>query len=133
MSTTLIDLVELRARGFAALVDALGWVNAVRFIQQYEPSRQNYTAQRDQVLPDSDAAEMLRRMKTMTSGEWPGCTWRIAVTPPTTSCGFGVPLLDFRSPRDTLADWSAKQTAEQLAAYRAKTNQMSIDGLVAFG
>ena len=49
-----------------------------------------------------------------------------------TSCGFGVPLLDFRAPRDTLADWSAKQTADQLAAYRAKKNQTSIDGLRAF-
>jgi len=33
MSEKLLEPVELRARGFEALVNALGWVNAVRFIQ----------------------------------------------------------------------------------------------------
>ena len=42
----------------------MGWVNAVRFIQQYEPGRQNYTAERDAILPGWDAAEMVRRMRT---------------------------------------------------------------------
>jgi hypothetical protein len=65
MSGTLIEPVELRSRGFEALVRELGWVNAVRFIQQYEPSRKNYTAERDAILPDWDAAEMARRMKTI--------------------------------------------------------------------
>lgn len=65
MSGTLIEPVELRSRGFEALVRALGWVNAVRFIQQYESSRQDYTAERDAILPDWDAAEMARRMKAM--------------------------------------------------------------------
>jgi hypothetical protein len=66
---TLIEPVELRTRGFAVLAGALGWVNAVRFIQQYEPSHQNYTIERDHILPDWDAAEMVRRMKTMVSGQ----------------------------------------------------------------
>jgi hypothetical protein len=66
-ATLLIDPVELRARGFAVLAASLGWVNAVRFIQQYEPSAQDYTAQRDQILPDWDAAEIVRRMKTLAS------------------------------------------------------------------
>ncbi len=30
---------RLRRQGFEALVKALGWVNAVRFLQQYETSR----------------------------------------------------------------------------------------------
>jgi len=67
MSATLIEPVELRSRGFDALVRALGWVNAVRFIQQYEPSKQDYTVQRDEILPDWDAAEMVRRMNAMRS------------------------------------------------------------------
>jgi hypothetical protein len=65
--TVLLEPVELRARGFEALVKALGWVNAVRFIQQYESSQLNYTAERDQILPDWDAAEMVRRMEMATS------------------------------------------------------------------
>ncbi len=63
MSTTLRKPVELRARGFDALVRSLGWVNAVRFIQQYESSGHDYTAEREQILPDWDAAELVRRMK----------------------------------------------------------------------
>ena len=64
MSTALIEPVELRVRGFEVLASSLGWVNAVRFIQQYEPSRHNYTAERDHLLPDWDAAELVRRMHT---------------------------------------------------------------------
>lgn len=61
--TTIMNPVELRARGFDALVAALGWVNAVRFIQQYEPSRLNYTAERDAILPSWDAMEMVKRLR----------------------------------------------------------------------
>jgi hypothetical protein len=53
--------VELRQRGFDALVAALGWVNAVRFIQQYEVSHCDYTKERHQILPDWDS-EMLVRL-----------------------------------------------------------------------
>jgi hypothetical protein len=62
MSTTLIEPADLRARGFEVLAQSLGWVNAVRFIQQYERSRMNYTTERDHVLPDWDAEELVRRM-----------------------------------------------------------------------
>lgn len=62
MSMELLQPLELRARGFEALARSLGWVNAVRFIQQYEPSSQNYTNERDQILPAWDAAELVRRM-----------------------------------------------------------------------
>lgn len=54
---------ELRARGFKALVDALGWVNAVRFLRQYEPGVGNYTAERDTILPDWDAATLVRKAR----------------------------------------------------------------------
>lgn len=53
---------ELRRRGFAALVDSLGWVNAVRFIQQYETGQGDYTRERDQLIPaDWDAATIVRK------------------------------------------------------------------------
>ncbi|HEY8668300.1 MAG TPA: hypothetical protein VIL86_16745 [Tepidisphaeraceae bacterium] len=67
MSTVLIDPGELRTRGFEILVHELGWVNAVRFIQQYEPSRLNYTAEREHLLPDWDAAELVRQMSKLTA------------------------------------------------------------------
>ena len=52
---------ELRARGFKALVDALGWPNAVRFLRQFEPGVGNYTDERDQILPDWDAQALARK------------------------------------------------------------------------
>lgn len=39
---------------------SLGWVNAVRFLQQYEVSRHDYTKERDQMLPDWDAETLVR-------------------------------------------------------------------------
>jgi hypothetical protein len=63
MSTILLEPVELRSRGFDALVDALGWVNAVRFIHQFERSRFDYTTERDTTLPDWDVSELVGRAK----------------------------------------------------------------------
>jgi hypothetical protein len=65
MTALITDPVELRQRGFKTLVAALGWVNAVRFIQQYEAGRDNYTHDRDQFLPDWDAATMLKKSKEL--------------------------------------------------------------------
>ena len=56
----------------------------------------------------------------------------IEVTRVSTSCGYSVPLFDFRAPRKTLDEWTAQQSPEKLAAYRAAKNQRSIDGLPAF-
>jgi hypothetical protein len=55
MSAVIVDLVELRRRGFEVLVQALGWVNAVRFLRQYEVGQGDYTHDRDTFLPDGDA------------------------------------------------------------------------------
>ena len=54
---------ELRARGFRALVESLGWVNAVRFLHQYETGTGNYTNERDAILPDWDAAALVENAK----------------------------------------------------------------------
>jgi len=48
-----------------------------------------------------------------------------------TSCGFGVPLMEFVCQRDTLARWAEKQGEEGLAEYRKRKNAVSIDGLSA--
>jgi len=51
---------ELRHKAFAVLVKDLGWVDAVRFIQQYERGQGDYSHDRDQMLPDWDAETLVR-------------------------------------------------------------------------
>lgn len=60
MTPIITNPVELRQRGFEALVASLGWANAVRFLQQYETSRRDYTNERDQSLPNWDAETLVR-------------------------------------------------------------------------
>lgn len=48
------------------------------------------------------------------------------------SCGYGVPLYDFREHRTMLDRWATKQGPAKLNAYRASKNHTSIDGLPAF-
>ncbi|TAJ92217.1 MAG: pyridoxamine 5'-phosphate oxidase family protein [Gammaproteobacteria bacterium] len=45
------------------------------------------------------------------------------------SCGYGVPLLDFRAERDNLDRWTRAKDPEVLARYQADHNTTSIDGL----
>jgi len=61
----MLDPPELRRRGFESLVASLGWVNAVRFIQQYESNTLDYTREREQILPDWDAETMLREANAL--------------------------------------------------------------------
>jgi hypothetical protein len=63
MTPIITSPVELRQRGFEALVASLGWVNAVRFLQQYEINRHDYTNERDQILPNWDAETLVRLAK----------------------------------------------------------------------
>ncbi|PSB09421.1 pyridoxamine 5'-phosphate oxidase [Pleurocapsa sp. CCALA 161] len=46
-----------------------------------------------------------------------------------TSCGYSVPLYDYIDDRDVLDKWTEKKSPEELAVYRQKKNQLSIDGL----
>lgn len=50
-----------------------------------------------------------------------------------TSCGFGVPLMDFVAQRDLLTEWARKKGPEGIAAYQQSKNARSIDGLSAPG
>lgn len=54
---------------------------------------------------------------------------RVTVTRIADSCGYAVPLLDFVAHRDVLDKWAENKDPEGLAAYRAKKNRISIDGL----
>ncbi|MBK6777263.1 MAG: pyridoxamine 5'-phosphate oxidase family protein [Flavobacteriales bacterium] len=46
-----------------------------------------------------------------------------------TSCGFGVPLLEFKEHRPQLREWAERKGPEGVVAYRAEKNRVSIDGL----
>jgi hypothetical protein len=45
-----------------------------------------------------------------------------------TSCGYGVPLFNYKKDRPTLRRWAAKKGEAGVAAYRAERNVRSIDG-----
>lgn len=55
----------------------------------------------------------------------------IAISQVQTSCGYSVPLMEFQSARPTLRQWAGRRSDDELAAYRAETNAVSIDGLPA--
>lgn len=46
-----------------------------------------------------------------------------------TTCGFAVPLYEYKGQRTLLSDWSCKMGEERLNEYRRERNQQSIDGL----
>ncbi len=46
-----------------------------------------------------------------------------------TSCGFGVPIYEFKEERKTLIDWAAKKGQSGIEQYQQKNNLESIDGL----
>lgn len=45
-----------------------------------------------------------------------------------TSCGMGVPFLDFKSGRDQLEKWADKKGAQGIQEYWEEKNQISLDG-----
>jgi Pyridoxamine 5'-phosphate oxidase len=46
-----------------------------------------------------------------------------------TSCGFGVPLYEYRGQRQILVDWAQKKGEEGVREYQKQKNVVSIDGL----
>ncbi|QGQ19933.1 pyridoxamine 5'-phosphate oxidase family protein [Cellulomonas sp. JZ18] len=48
------------------------------------------------------------------------------------SCGYGVPLMDYRGERDLLPSFMDRKGADGQAEYRRRKNRTSIDGLPAF-
>jgi hypothetical protein len=72
METLITNQSELRHRGFQALTEALGWVNAVRFLRQYDPGSGNYTEERRTLLPEWDAATLVRETRKLQEPRKPG-------------------------------------------------------------
>ena len=56
----------------------------------------------------------------------------VDVTRISTSCGFGVPVMDLVGSRDNLDDWARRKGDEGLVEYRETRNATSIDGLAGF-
>jgi hypothetical protein len=53
----------------------------------------------------------------------------VAVDRVSTSCGYGVPLMNFVAPREQLVESARRKGESKMAAYRARKNDESIDGL----
>ena len=64
--------------------------------------------------------------------EPPRAIIRVDVNRISDSCGFGVPLMDFKAERNSFANWAAGKTTADLANYRRTKNAISIDGLSAW-
>ena len=45
------------------------------------------------------------------------------------SCGYGVPLYEYKGERTALVNWCESKTDEELLAYRIEKNETSLDGL----
>ncbi len=45
-----------------------------------------------------------------------------------TSCGFGVPLMEFQAERNTLKSWTEKKGEEGIKSYWKEKNTLSLDG-----
>jgi hypothetical protein len=72
VDTLITNQSELRNRGFQALTEALGWVNAVRFLRQYDPGSGNYMEERRTLLPDWDASTLVREARKLREPRKPG-------------------------------------------------------------
>lgn len=47
------------------------------------------------------------------------------------SCGFGVPLMEYAGDRTLMREWADRRSDEQIAEYQNRRNAVSIDGLPA--
>lgn len=56
---------------------------------------------------------------------------RVQVDRISSSCGFGVPEFAHQRDRDTLSTWAAEKGPDGVAAYWARKNVLSVDGLPA--
>jgi len=62
MTTTYLTLSEIRSIGFEALLRELGPAGTIRFIQQYETGRGDYTRERHKWLPKKSVREIGRQI-----------------------------------------------------------------------
>lgn len=80
------------------------------------------------ILPDDEDWAELRGLF---AADIPGVRqiFRVLVTRVQTSCGYGVPLMNFVDQRGGLLNWAAKKGNIDIAKYHKDKNSQSIDGL----
>jgi hypothetical protein len=87
---------------------------------------------RGEVLPigEPEGDALLRHF-----GSYPGArsVIRVRLDRVSTSCGYGVPLLQFEGERDQLHKFAERRGPDGLVEYRAENNAASIDGLPGSG
>ena len=83
------------------------------------------------VLPGHPEWEMLSQHFVLK--DYPGARQIIVadITRVQTSCGFGVPLFEYRGERDQFYKWAEKKGPEGIQAYIQENNRTSLDGLPA--
>ena len=64
--------VELQRKGWKALVDALGYVDAIRFIRQFDSGSGDYTKERHQWLDKLNMDEIIADIKQHQQNETEG-------------------------------------------------------------
>ena len=61
--------IELHRKGFKALVDALGYVDAVKFIRQFDQGSGNYTEERHKWLDKLTMDDIVADIQTYQNNE----------------------------------------------------------------
>lgn len=81
------------------------------------------------VEPQDPAFDLLREL--FGGGAGARAVVRVRVHRVADSCGFGVPLLEYRGQRSQLTDWTDRKDPAALRDYQRQKNASSIDGLPA--
>jgi len=63
MSTLTMSPAGIRKAGLEAVAKKLGPIGMVRFLQQFETGRGDYTKERDQWLKDMDIQEIISELR----------------------------------------------------------------------
>jgi hypothetical protein len=66
--STMLSLAELRRRGLEILIRELGYVDAMRFLHQYDSGQGDYTCDRQQILPTWTVDEMVKEADKLAPG-----------------------------------------------------------------
>ena len=84
-----------------------------------------------EVILPGDEDEDWADLRGLFAADLPGVRqiFRVLVTRVQTSCGYGVPLMDFVGQRDRLPNWAAEKSEADIAQYQKEKNSRSIDGL----
>lgn len=83
------------------------------------------------LVPGEDAYEELRPLFPEHTGA--RAIIRVEATRISDSCGYAVPLYDFKAERDQLERWACNKGEDGLVAYREQKNARSLDGLPGLG